>query len=184
MQCKLGDFGLSILTNSDHASSLGGSALYMAPELLNRFRTGTKTEVTVEALLSADMYSLGLVLVEVFGGAIPWQGKTFVQLLEAHVSQESRECPLDIRPSAMVNVVNSLLQIDPAKRPNVSELLSTIQKIFTPNSSGRVCDECESAFPAVRCDECQQSLCLPCSMSLHRTGKRMQHNVVLSSKTE
>jgi len=49
---------------------------------------------------------------------------------------------------------------------------------FKPQSaSSVVCNECDDQRATVRCDECQQSLCVSCSEDLHKTGKRREHAI-------
>jgi len=172
--CKLCDFGLSALnTDKSAQQKLAGSALYMAPEILNMLNQGPEHQAP--DFLKADMYSLGLILIELFGGQVPWLGKSFQDILELHSSHTKRPCP-PIQPQTISNFIQACLDVNPSKRPSSVQALSVLRNILNPTAA-TMCDECETQFSTVRCDECQQSLCGDCSSSLHKRGKRMNHRL-------
>src|SRR5580693_36030 len=104
------DFGLaSVAGGLSGAEARNGTPAYMAPEQLKG------SEVTAKS----DIYSLGLVLYEIFTGKKPFDAKSVRQLLEM---QESITLPsmttsaADIDP-LVEKVIRRCLDPDPAKRP-------------------------------------------------------------------
>ncbi|CAN1828753.1 Serine/threonine-protein kinase ATG1t [Linum perenne] len=69
---KIADFGLSRRMHpGNHAETVCGSPLYMAPEVLQFHRYSSKV----------DMWSIGAILFELLNGHPPFHGRTNVQLL-------------------------------------------------------------------------------------------------------
>ena len=104
------DFGLAAIADQlSGAEVRNGTPAYMAPEQLKG------SEVTAKS----DLYSLGLVLYEMFTGKKPFDAKNVRQLLEL---QESVHLPsmtstaADIDP-LVEKVIRRCLDPDPAKRP-------------------------------------------------------------------
>jgi serine/threonine-protein kinase len=104
------DFGLAAIANQLSGDEVhNGTPAYMAPEQLRG------SEVTAKS----DIYSLGLVLYELFTGKKPFDAKNVRQLLEM---QESTQLPsmtstaADIDP-LVEKVIRRCLNPDPAKRP-------------------------------------------------------------------
>ncbi|CAN1169489.1 Serine/threonine-protein kinase ATG1t [Linum perenne] len=70
---KIADFGLSRRMHpGNHAETVCGSPLYMAPEVLQFHRYSSKV----------DMWSIGAILFELLNGHPPFHGRTNVQLLQ------------------------------------------------------------------------------------------------------
>ncbi|HBE67691.1 MAG TPA: serine/threonine protein kinase [Planctomycetaceae bacterium] len=110
---KLGDFGIARDTHAADITSHGltvGTHAYMSPEQI-------RGDASVTG--QADLYSLGCVLFEMLAGQRAFPGTNFANLFEQHLFKEPpriREyCP-DL-PAAMIEVVDSLLEKDPADRP-------------------------------------------------------------------
>ncbi|MEI9972356.1 MAG: serine/threonine-protein kinase [Ignavibacteriota bacterium] len=104
------DFGLAAIANQLSGDEVrNGTPAYMAPEQLRG------SEVTAKS----DIYSLGLVLYEIFTGRKPFDAKSVQQLLEM---QESTHLPsmtttaADIDPM-VEKAIRRCLDPDPAKRP-------------------------------------------------------------------
>ncbi|HZU27485.1 MAG TPA: serine/threonine-protein kinase, partial [Bryobacteraceae bacterium] len=109
-QVLLTDFGLAGLANEiEGAEVRNGTPAYMAPEQLEG------REVTVRS----DIYSLGLVLYEVFTGKRPYEANTLAELVQAR----TRTTPAtpsslvrDLDP-AVERVILRCLEADAARRP-------------------------------------------------------------------
>ena len=104
------DFGLAAIADQLSGDEVrNGTPAYMAPEQLKG------SEVTAKS----DIYSLGLVLYEIFTGKKPFDAKNVRQLLEM---QESTDLPsmtssvADIDPM-VEKAIRRCLDPDPAKRP-------------------------------------------------------------------
>ena len=109
-QVLLTDFGLAGLAGEIAASDItSGTPAYMAPEQL------TGEEVTIRS----DIYSLGLVLYEIFTGKLPFESDTLAGLERARkeTSPESlTNLVRDVDP-AVERVILRCLQVKPALRP-------------------------------------------------------------------
>lgn len=109
-QVRLTDFGLAGLIDSiaeDDVSS--GTPAYMAPEQL------TGQEVSARS----DIYSLGLVLYEIFTGRAVFEGKTIAELTRHHTStlpSHPSQHVADIDPVVETALLRCL-EKDPADRP-------------------------------------------------------------------
>ena len=100
------DFGLT----HEHGtpSRMVGTALYMAPEILNG----------QPASIASDIYALGILLFHLLTGRYPVSGDTFTAVVSSH-SDGSRLTLLDMRPDlpeALARVVEIAANPDPAKR--------------------------------------------------------------------
>ena len=108
---RITDFGLAL--SSDDAlgrSETAGTPAYMAPEQIGKG----------EASVRSDVYSLGLVLYELFTGRLPYQATTPIEWRRAHLESSPRT------PSSVVKDIDPVvekailrcLQKDPAQRPS------------------------------------------------------------------
>jgi len=109
-QVRITDFGIAALADKVHARDIhAGTPLYMAPEQLDGL------EVTVRS----DIYSLGLVLYEVFTGREPFNADSMQDL------RRLRESGTFTTPSSLVDdmdplverVIMRCLEPDPRNRP-------------------------------------------------------------------
>jgi tetratricopeptide (TPR) repeat protein len=111
-QAVLLDFGLASLA-SDAANAADGTALYLAPELLEGGRPSAES----------DAYALGVMLFEALTGARPFDGSAAAirerKLREdaAPIAGRSRDAPREL-----VEVVDALLRRDPAQRPRLVDV--------------------------------------------------------------
>ncbi|KYR01844.1 putative protein serine/threonine kinase [Tieghemostelium lacteum] len=116
-QIKMADFGVSqqLQTPYGHSNVLIGSPLYMAPELILKAPFSAK----------ADVWSLGITLIELAEGRPPGRGlKNMNQLLEIpNMAPPKLSNPKDWSPS-FNDFLSKCLTKDPEQRPSVSELLS------------------------------------------------------------
>ncbi|KAM9566533.1 hormonally up-regulated neu tumor-associated kinase isoform 2-T2 [Guaruba guarouba] len=116
---KLIDFGLSncagILGYSDPFSTQCGSPAYAAPELLARKKYGPKI----------DVWSIGVNMYAMLTGTLPFTVEPFSlrALYQKMVDKEMNPFPTQLS-SAAVNFLRSLLEPDPAKRPNIQQALA------------------------------------------------------------
>jgi serine/threonine protein kinase len=107
---KLADFGIAKgldLTRVTGTSTLLGTPAYLAPE-------GPEDE-------RSDLYSLGVIAYEILTGVVPFEGRTYQEVILRHVRQapDMAKLPSDARP-----MVGWLLAKDAGERPqNSRELL-------------------------------------------------------------
>ncbi|XP_038244091.1 hormonally up-regulated neu tumor-associated kinase isoform X2 [Dermochelys coriacea] len=116
---KLIDFGLSncagILGYSDPFSTQCGSPAYAAPELLARKKYGPKI----------DVWSIGVNMYAMLTGTLPFTVEPFSlrALYHKMVDKEMNPFPAQLSTAA-INFLQSLLEPDPAKRPNIQQALA------------------------------------------------------------
>jgi serine/threonine-protein kinase len=110
---RIMDFGLAgVVTEIQGAEISSGTPAYMAPEQL------TGKEVTIQS----DIYSLGLVLYEIFTGKRAFEGKTVADLMrqrEKSSPTNPSEVVRDLEP-LVVRVIQRCLEADPEKRPETA----------------------------------------------------------------
>ncbi|XP_060765664.1 hormonally up-regulated neu tumor-associated kinase homolog A [Neoarius graeffei] len=115
---KLIDFGLSncagILGYSDPFSTQCGSPAYAAPELLSRKKYGPKV----------DVWSIGVNMYAMLTGTLPFTVEPFnlKALHQRMVDKDMNPLPPSLS-SAAVSLLKSLLEPDPAKRPNIHQVM-------------------------------------------------------------
>jgi eukaryotic-like serine/threonine-protein kinase len=115
---KLADFGIArLIGDASHHTRTGqtiGTAAYLAPEQV----TGREVDG------SADVYSLGLVLLEAITGARVYPGAP----VEAAVARLSRqpEVPVDL-PVSWRRLLESMTAVDPAERPTAAAVAGCLR---------------------------------------------------------
>ncbi len=105
---KIADFGYAqYLRNEDEATSLRGSPLYMAPEIL----------LTNQYDASVDLWSVGIILYECLFGSPPYSSDSFAELAEKIKNPNPIKIPqtIDLSDNCR-NLLTRLLQRDPQKR--------------------------------------------------------------------
>src|ERR1035437_836180 len=135
---KIADFGIAKgldLTRVTGTSTLLGTPAYLAPE-------GPSDE-------RSDLYSLGVIAYELLAGVVPFEGRTYQEVILRHV----RAAPaLDRLTKEARKTVGWLLAKDPNKRPQrAGELLAALQrKGSEPATSEPSVGAALPAFPARR----------------------------------
>ena len=119
---KVLDFGIAkLLDNPAGKSTQTGAAMgtprYMAPEQC----MGRPVDHR------ADIYSLGVILYEIFAGIVPFRGESFGELIYQHMSEPpeppSRHRPMD---PELERIILACLEKDPAKRPESAKELGRL----------------------------------------------------------
>jgi serine/threonine-protein kinase len=116
---RITDFGLAGLEDTIRGDDVrSGTPAYMSPEQL------TGREVTARS----DVYSLGLVLYELFTGKKAFVGKTFAELLRKHRDERPIEPALivpDIAP-AVDRTIQRCIEKEPSRRPPSARAVSVL----------------------------------------------------------
>ena len=114
-QARITDFGLARLATGGSVREVVGTPSYMAPEQLARGET----------TLQSDLYSLGLVLFEIFTGRPVHEAESIADLHRAH--QRSPTLPATLVPDlhpAVERVILQCLEKDPRLRPRTARAVA------------------------------------------------------------
>lgn len=113
MEIKIGDFGLATKLEFDgeRKKTLCGTPNYIAPEILSK--KGHSYEV--------DVWSLGCMLYTLLVGKPPFE-TTCLKDTYSKIKKNEYRIPSRITPAAR-NLIQSLLQSDPGKRPTMAKIL-------------------------------------------------------------
>ncbi|MDT7799111.1 MAG: eukaryotic-like serine/threonine-protein kinase [Actinomycetota bacterium] len=118
----IGDFGIAHALDTTHITGTGvipGTAAYLAPEQVGGEPAGP----------AADVYALGLILLECLTGEREYQG-TMVEAAMARLTRPPR-IP-DGLPPALAHTLRRMTQREPADRPAAAEVLRLLR---TPPSA-------------------------------------------------
>ncbi len=129
---KVMDFGIAKKSTSPAAMTqagfIAGTPAYMSPEQINNFSAVSHR---------TDMYALGIVMYEIFTGAVPFDHDEMMQLLMMHLTAvppppRSRNPNL---PPELDAIILSLLEKDPQKRiQSCRELGERLEKLLPPST--------------------------------------------------
>lgn len=124
---KLADFGLAIhdeLQKVTRAGFLVGTPAYMAPESLMGHEPDARS----------DLYSLGVILYELFTGGMPFEASTVGEYIDAHLSAEPAP-PRRLQPAlpaSLETVILRLLDKDPDERfQTADELREALEGVLS-----------------------------------------------------
>jgi len=111
---KLGDFGIArVLSDTkSKAKTVVGTPYYLAPEIIQNQQYSFK----------ADIWSLGVLLYEMCALHPPFNAQSLHQLAKKILSGKFSDIPVNFGQSSK-NLISSLLNLDPEKRPNINQIL-------------------------------------------------------------
>lgn len=126
---KLADFGLAKATKLNDVKSFKGTALWMAPEVVNRKNQGYG--------IAADIWSLGCTVLEMLTRQFPYSHlENPMQVLYQIGKGEPPAVPNSLSEDAR-DFINHCLQVDPSARPTATQLLEhPFVKQTLPSSLG------------------------------------------------
>jgi len=118
---KLGDFGIAkcLTFTLEKANTMLGTPYYFSPEIVQNQPYNQKS----------DIWSLGVLLYEMMALKMPFEATSIPMLSLEIVRSNYGEIPRNFS-SDLANLLRSLLNVDPLKRPNINQILSTILNCF------------------------------------------------------
>ncbi|KAH7714354.1 Unc-51-like kinase 1-like protein, partial [Aphelenchoides avenae] len=123
---KIVDFGVSrYLSENAAASTMAGTPVYMAPELLNAYLNGRHGQYTA----SVDLWSIGVILFECLTGERPFQGEDLTKVCNRATGFWSRflSVPISFPQAAsqqLEELIKGLLQPRPERRMGFDDFFS------------------------------------------------------------
>lgn len=121
------DFGTGQDASRQRPADLVGTPLYMAPEII----------AGQPASIQSDIYAVGVLLYHLVSGEYPVEGKTSLDVIDAHVAGRRRSL-LERRPDLpmpFVQVVSKALATDPAERwSSAAAMLEALEGAKTSTS--------------------------------------------------
>ena len=121
-RAKIGDFGTASLSSVGPAPLGGGTPIFSAPETLPSTHTrphSVSTRITVQA----DMYSYGVLLVEVAMGVVPEDDESYLRLVKG----------LQRKWSSLHWVVEQCTQLEARRRPTASRVVDALEYRVAPS---------------------------------------------------
>ncbi len=130
---KILDFGIAKVAGNDGSNNLTktgtifGTPFYMAPEQALGNPVDART----------DIYSMGVIMYEVFAGSLPFQGESFMGILTQHITTEPE--PVAQRaakagkqlPNGLAEVITRCMQKNPAQRfATMDDLVNSMIQIY------------------------------------------------------
>jgi NIMA (never in mitosis gene a)-related kinase len=124
---KVGDFGISrVLRNTmEMAKTKVGTPYYLSPEICQGKAYDHKS----------DVWSLGCLLYELITLKHPFNASNLAALINKIVAGRYKPLPSSASP-CIRQLISSMLQLDPSKRPAISEVLSRLSLLQRRQSPG------------------------------------------------
>jgi serine/threonine protein kinase len=132
---KLIDFDSSYIAGSPPpAAEIVGTINYYSPELLAYVQEAGVTPS--ELGVASDLFALGLIFTEFLTGATPpFDVATYHEPAFAVSSGETLRIPRSGIPAELADLVDGMLAVDPARRPTIAAVHSTLMAIRPPGGS-------------------------------------------------
>eukprot|EP01067_Filipodium_phascolosomae_P001062 Filipodium_phascolosomae@DN174_c0_g1_i1.p1 len=133
LNLKICDFGLTETMERTHITKKnnGGSPRYMAPELFDE-RSRHITE-------KIDVWAMGCILIEIFGGPLPYEGCNTLPELMRMMLMDLRipYIPPNV-PAELQSVMRACLLFNPRERLSASEVMARLKAIKADYKSKRL----------------------------------------------
>lgn len=103
-----------------------GTVTHLAPEAL---QTGRQS-------LAVDVYAFGILLCELVSGRKVYPGKTAAWIVDAVVNKHHRPSLPPTTPPGVLKLVHRCTEHDPALRPSMEEVATTLRELLYPDGQG------------------------------------------------
>lgn len=138
LRAKVCDFGRSRLARVKMMTNSLGTVSYMPPEMV----------LSGELNSNTDMYSLGILMIEMLTKKLVWVRQQPVQILFAMSSGRRVEVPLQGIPSDMRDFLVSCLRDDPDERPTPEMAFDILKTMIPPGLvQAHLGKECDLVIP-------------------------------------
>ena len=126
--CKIADFGISTVKEAKtRTMTCIGTPMYMAPEVLAKSKYSEK----------ADVFSFGILLVEIYTGQVPYSSKKYARLNQAQlmfkICNENARPEIENIPEALRELINDCWNMEAKLRPSFSEIVVRLRRLRNVN---------------------------------------------------
>ncbi|TMW65351.1 hypothetical protein Poli38472_007993 [Pythium oligandrum] len=104
-------------------------ARWMAPECLQSNRNVQTSSQSLTAAIARDIYSLGMCIVEILSGDVPWAGTDAMQVAELKRSHSYVLPRITSVPGKIWSVVKKMCATDPATRLPLRDVLAELKNL-------------------------------------------------------
>jgi len=130
---KLIDFDSSYLVGSPPPpEEIVGTMNYYSPELV-RYIQGSAS--VADLTQASDIFALGLIYAEYLTGALPAFDPTYHEAAIAVLNGAQLRVPPGHAPAPLATLIEQMLLVDPAARPDVAEVHSTLMGLRSDTST-------------------------------------------------
>lgn len=169
---KLSNFGISILEKTAPLES--SAEAWMSPEQLIQKSNGSKSPLSTKSVI----WSFGCILVELFGGSIPWKGISSSDIKEQLLKGASPPEKDIIGNQFVRKLIDDCLSHDPELRPNTEEILALIEnEVFGEGDEEIFCYTCDKQINEDAGEHsiymmcCEFHLCQGCNTQIEKLGQ-------------
>jgi len=130
---KLIDFDSSYIVGSPPPpEEIVGTMTHYSPELVRYIQGAANPDELTEA---SDIFALGLIYAEYLTGSLPPFNPAYPQAAIAVLHGERLRVATHRAPEEVVNLVERMMQLDPATRPPIAEVHATLMSVRSSRST-------------------------------------------------
>ena len=134
-RAKIADFGMKSLNKQtwSHSRNMVSTLAWTAPEVM---------EHCGEVQMSGDVYSFGVILLELSTGQIPWEGKSAQQIMRSHIVGDRLTMPIAADENAASPVEEGTVTRclgEVSGRPSFNELYDILSLLLSSEIGKKSC---------------------------------------------